>query len=272
MVDDKPFCVIGGEVISNVPTIESLATYIKDYILNEAYGSSWSTDMVKGATRQAIYNIIQTVVGQLEYKGLWDASGGSYPVDPQLGWYYVVSVPGEVSGIQYEIGDWIIWNGTSWDKLAGKTDVSPIGCIWMYDGTGIADVLTRTEQIGDRGGDTFRMNGWYVCNGLVSTPDLIKSFIRGDSVSGSTGGDDDSIVVQHNHGASQASHNHNVKGRMWGGTSTGVNGDLADMADQWLTGFTNSKTPTITIDNEGVSGVDKNMPVWYSLIFIIKKG
>lgn len=76
----KPFCVKGGEIIGNVPTIEELAFYIKDYIKNGVYPIGWANDEVKGATRKAIYDAIEAlssvVIGQLEYKGVWDASGG----------------------------------------------------------------------------------------------------------------------------------------------------------------------------------------------------
>ena len=76
----RPFCVKGGEIIGNVPTVEELASYIKDYILNNMYDASWGSDGVKGATRKVIYEEIENfksnVVGQLEYKGVWDASGG----------------------------------------------------------------------------------------------------------------------------------------------------------------------------------------------------
>ena len=116
----RPFCVIGGEIISNVPTIEELAVYIKDYIKNDVYSSAWSSDTVNAATRQAIYNIMQQVVGQLEYKGMWDASGGVYPSNPELGWYYVINVGGVINAIIFEVGDWIIWNGTGWDKLSSE--------------------------------------------------------------------------------------------------------------------------------------------------------
>ncbi len=115
---NRPFCVIGGEIIGNVPTIMELAEYIGAYIKNDVYDSSWLNDTVNGATRQAIYNIMQQVVGQLEYKGMWDASGSVYPSNPELGWYYVISVGGVIDAIVFEVGDWIIWNGMSWDKLS----------------------------------------------------------------------------------------------------------------------------------------------------------
>lgn len=76
----RPFCVKGGEIIGNVPTIGELASYIKDYIENGVYPEGWATDEIKGATRKAIFDAIEAlasvVIGQLEYKGVWDASGG----------------------------------------------------------------------------------------------------------------------------------------------------------------------------------------------------
>ncbi|MFX0072745.1 MAG: hypothetical protein ACFFAO_16805 [Candidatus Hermodarchaeota archaeon] len=55
---NKPFCVKGGECIGNVPTISQLATYIKDYIKNDAYPDGWENDEVNGATRKTIYNAL----------------------------------------------------------------------------------------------------------------------------------------------------------------------------------------------------------------------
>lgn len=56
----------------------------------------------------------------LIYKGQWDASSGTYPVQLTYvtGDFYIVSVAGTVSGVDYYVGDWIIWNGTSWDRSA----------------------------------------------------------------------------------------------------------------------------------------------------------
>lgn len=176
----------------------------------------------------------------------------SYPSDPELGWYYVVSVAGEVAGVQYEVGDWIVWNGTSWDKLVGKRDVMPIGAVIMYDGTGIANVATREVELGDEGGDTFAMPGWYVCNGLVGTPDLEKMFVRGGLVSGVIEGSDDAVVV---------SHIHDIK--IWKSEMTvdGVDRDFPNIAGTETSGM---------IVEAGVSGVDKNIPIHYTMIYIIK--
>ncbi|MBA7566092.1 hypothetical protein ES708_07779 [subsurface metagenome] len=194
----------------------------------------------------------------------------SYPSDPELGWYYVVSVAGEVGGVRYEVGDWIVWNGTSWDKLIGKSDVMPVGAVIFYDGVGIANVGTRTVQLGDEVDDTFAMPGWFVCNGLAGTPDLEKMFVRGGLVSGVIEGSDDTVVVQHNHPASQVAHAHKV------GTTTeelGSGGPMKTIlknAGLISSGWMDSQQPAVTVDNEGVSGVGKNVPVHYVMIYIKK--
>ena len=270
----RPFCVKGGEIIGNVPTIEELASYIKEYILNEGYSTAWASDVVKGATRQAIYNMHQAVVGQLEYKGLWDASSGDYPDDPELGWYYVVSVAGETGGVFYRIGDWIIWNGTGWDKLAGKADVYPIGAQFNYFGTGIkGNLLTRDYEISVANGDDFDMKGWFVANGFAGTPGCIGSkFILNFEVSGNEGGSNDAVVVEHNHGASQVAHHHKVgidsEAFVDGGTiKAHVKQDTLNQD-----GYMTSEQPVITVEDEGVTGFGMNRPAFITAIPVIKMG
>jgi hypothetical protein len=77
------------------------------------------------------------ILGALNWQGLWNATTNS-PAIPAAsssnkGYYYKVSVAGttNVSGItDWQVGDWIVSNGTSWDKVdntdlvvsvAGKT-------------------------------------------------------------------------------------------------------------------------------------------------------
>lgn len=79
-----------------------------------------------------------SVVGALEYKGTHDCSGGSYPLTPEQGWYYVCSVAGTISGTPYAVSDWMIYNGTTWDKI-DNTDA-----VVSVDGQTGAVVLSST--------------------------------------------------------------------------------------------------------------------------------
>lgn len=64
--------------------------------------------------------------GAVTYRGTWDASTGFQPGIPPnynkvKGDYYVVDVPGNTSldGVDvWNVGDWAIYNGTNWNKLA----------------------------------------------------------------------------------------------------------------------------------------------------------
>lgn len=61
------------------------------------------------------------VLGQVSYQGTWDASAGTPPTaTPEKGWYYIVTVAGttDLDGITvWDVGDWAIYNGASWDKI-----------------------------------------------------------------------------------------------------------------------------------------------------------
>jgi len=189
----------------------------------------------------------------------------------------------------------------------------PIGTILMYDGTGIADVSTRTEDIGDREGDTISLPGWKVCNGNGGTPNLLNKFIRSEASSGNTGGSDDAVVVSHSHSGSiggsgtlytnytdpNLNHRHyngervqtnDSLGKYWtvyGQTSSGsgynYTAGKSSSKHNSYQGYTsyhdhsmshrhsiNSHGHSLTINTTGVDGTGKNMPAYYSLIFIKK--
>ena len=67
-----------------------------------------------------------SVVGSLEYKGTFDASTTNYPSNPEQGWYYVCNVAGTVSTVDYQIGDWCVYNGTGWDKIDNTDRVTSV--------------------------------------------------------------------------------------------------------------------------------------------------
>lgn len=67
-----------------------------------------------------------TVLGQLSYKGTWDPSGGTYPSSPSTGDFWISSGSGVVSTVDYEIGDWAVYNGGSWDKVDNSDKVSSV--------------------------------------------------------------------------------------------------------------------------------------------------
>lgn len=84
----------------NIPdiTLEDLSTNMGENSgLLHFGGSTWSLKMISG----------------LQYEGEWDANE-NYPNAPGAGDYYIVSVPGNHDGKDWQNGDWAIYNGTSW--------------------------------------------------------------------------------------------------------------------------------------------------------------
>lgn len=67
-----------------------------------------------------------SLLGALRYQGAWDCSSGSYPVGPETGDYYVCSIAGIISGTEYEVGDWLVYNGVDWDKVDNSDKVSSV--------------------------------------------------------------------------------------------------------------------------------------------------
>ena len=155
----------------------------------------------------------------------------------------------------------------------------PIGIILMYDGTGIVNVESRSADIGEEDGDTISMPGWKVCNGNGGTPNLLNRFIRCESASGNTGGSDDAVIVQHNHGGATGGmsannpHSHNVRG-YWdsGGSTNAINRDNDSSSPNDISGaaLATNIAHTHSIASAGESGTGKNKPAYYSLIFIKK--
>ncbi|HOH94958.1 MAG TPA: hypothetical protein PK612_02215, partial [Bacilli bacterium] len=57
-----------------------------------------------------------SVLGQLEYKGTFNPNNG-YPSSPEKGWFYIAIADALISGVDYQVGDWAVFNGSTWDKI-----------------------------------------------------------------------------------------------------------------------------------------------------------
>jgi hypothetical protein len=68
-----------------------------------------------------------SIVGQVEYQGTWNATT-NVPALPAAttvkGHYYVVATAGVYSGLDFQVGDWVISNGSAWQKV-DNTDAVP---------------------------------------------------------------------------------------------------------------------------------------------------
>lgn len=91
-------------------------------------------DLVNGKIPTS--QIPDTVLGQLEYLGVWDMSVALPTIDPTMkGNYYVANAAGN----GYNIGDWAVCNGLTWDKV-DNTDA-----VFSVNGYTGAVSLTKTD-------------------------------------------------------------------------------------------------------------------------------
>ena len=94
-------------------------------------GTIAATDSVLQAFGK-VQNQISALVGGATYQGVWNASTNSPTLTSGTGtkgYYYVVSVAGSTNldGItDWKIGDWAIFNGTTWDKVDNTDAVSSV--------------------------------------------------------------------------------------------------------------------------------------------------
>ena len=91
-------------------------------------GLGVKADLVNG--KVPLSQMDDSLVGAVEYKGAWDATINT-PMLPSIptekGIYYVVSVAGAQFGLTFGIGDWIISNGTVWQKVDNFVTKEEIG-------------------------------------------------------------------------------------------------------------------------------------------------
>jgi hypothetical protein len=146
------------------------------------------------------------------------------------------------------INDGLIGNGTF-----------PLGGIIMWSGA-ISAIPT----------------GWSLCDGSNGTPDLRNKFVLGATNDGSdstypgisvsqTGGTADAVVVQHNHSITDPGHTHSQTG---GGTDDDGGPNVPGGNSTNTISNISTQTTGISINNEGVSGTNQNLPPFLALAYI----
>ncbi len=62
----------------------------------------------------------------LTYAGAHDASGGVAPTAQPAGTYYIISVAGTISAVSFNVGDWIVSNGSGYQKVPNPGGVASV--------------------------------------------------------------------------------------------------------------------------------------------------
>ena len=112
--------------------------------------------------------------------------------------------------------------------FGGLTPFLAIGTVLMYNGTGITNADTRTTELSE-----LLLDGWFVCNGQASTPDLRNKSILGATFPGVTGGSNDATVPQHTHTVASATNNSTTHTHTVSGTSDAATVSHAHTSTMW---------------------------------------
>jgi len=78
-----------------------------------------------------VSRIPASLLGGVRYQGVWNAATNSPTLPTSTdsttkGYYYKVSVAGTWNSVDYQIGDWVISNGATWDKVDNTDSVSSV--------------------------------------------------------------------------------------------------------------------------------------------------
>lgn len=139
------------------------------------YGSSTAIPVVTVNSKGVVTNVTTaSFTGGLSYQGSWNASTNTPALASSVGtngYYYIVSVAGStnLNGVtDWQVGDWAIFNGSTWQKIDQTNLVSSVngqvgvvsiayadlaGSIptWNQNTTGTAAGLSATLAIGSGG-------------------------------------------------------------------------------------------------------------------------
>jgi hypothetical protein len=148
----------GSTVTNGTTSISDLQTNKED---KSEKGAASGYAPLDSNSKVPTANLPDSVLGQLEYKGTWNADTDT-PSLPSAstvkGNYYVVSTAGVYETIDYEIGDWIVSNGTAWEKIDNSDKVSSVNGatgVVVLDTDNISEGSTNQYYTSDRANSDF---------------------------------------------------------------------------------------------------------------------
>jgi hypothetical protein len=136
-----------------------------------------------------LVQINDALIGNVNFQGLWNASTNTPtlanpPASGTKGYYYIVSTAGTFASISFEVGDWIISDGTAWGKVDNTDAVSSV-----FGRTGNVTAANgdyTTAQVTESGNLYFTnaraiasvLTGYSSGSGTISAADSILSAIQ----------------------------------------------------------------------------------------------
>lgn len=230
-----------------------------------------SYDAVSGKWRPRAIN-------GLSYLGVWSAAGGSAPTIQPSGSYYVISAAGTIGAVSFDVGDWIVSNGTVYQKIdnsqaiisvfgrtgavtANLDDFSDVvittpsnGQVLKFDGTNwVNSAVTYTET--DPTVQAYAKLALPTCGAgqVLKSNGTAFSCVADNTGAGAFTGTADRVVVTDGAGALSTST-----------VSTTVFNYLANVTSDIQTQL-NTKANTSSLVNWGVAGVETLEPTRLNL-------
>lgn len=180
----------GGTSQTVLDTLASLQTQINNLIPSQTGQSG------KFLTTNGSVLSWASVAGGLSYQGTWNASTNNPTLTSSVGTnghYYVVSTAGSTNldGIaDWQIGDWVIFNGTSWQKIDqtnlvtsvnGQTGAVSLTTTNINEGTNLYYLDSRARQALSAGtGISYSTSTGVITN---SAPDQTVALTAGTGIS-----------------------------------------------------------------------------------------
>jgi hypothetical protein len=129
----------------------------------KAAGSALGVATLDSGGKVPTSQLPAAIVGALQYQGTWNASTNSPALASGVGttgFYYKVSTAGSTtidSNTGWHIGDWIVFNGTTWDKIDNNEAVTSVmgrlGAVVAtagdYTASQVTNALDKTNNLSD---------------------------------------------------------------------------------------------------------------------------
>lgn len=156
-----------AKALSSVQTVNGQSPVAGAVTLTPAEIGAFGVAPLDASSKIPTVYLPDSVLGAVSYQGTWDASTNTPTLpDPTTskGFYYVVTVAGTQFTIDFTVGDWVISNGTEWEKVDAQSTVTSV------NGQQGAVVLTASSvgALGLTGGGT--VAGTVIFTGTVTVP------------------------------------------------------------------------------------------------------
>ncbi len=150
-------------IANTMSNVTIVAGTVMDLILSNANAtSSFTINMdlsTNGATVGQVLKfngttwVPMSLPSSQAYIGTWDAITNTpdlSTVTPQVGDYFIVSTAGVYNAVTFEVGDWAMYNGTTFDKVSTNLNTK----LSLTGGTLSGDLIVNTQMI-LKGGSNF---------------------------------------------------------------------------------------------------------------------